>query len=311
MAWNGSDGGVGNSTQRTPSARDAKNAKVGEGVHARRVTLPSGASRTSAPTVRGLVALAIVVVGGGLAWWLVTGRGNGGGHEPQMPKGRGAIAVARPSFVPRVAPAVAVETNKRALDAPPVPVGNVMTARTAKTGRVMTLMDGTVVTNRSEIPFKRDLEHSLWVALRPGNMGAGLLTTLQNRHSEQEIVQMLKEKTVPEPGDSEGMVRIKQEVQELKERILSELDSGRSLADVLDEIRNQGIAESKIHAETMRLRAEAIRSGDPQGVRDTVRRVNELRSQQGLEPLSVPAEFQGEAAGDEPTATQSDERTEF
>jgi hypothetical protein len=184
------------------------------------------------------------------------------------------------------------EVEQKAAEIPVPPVGNVMTARTAKAGRVMTLMDGTVITNIVERPFKRDLEHSLWVALRPGNMGAGLLTTLQNRHSEHEIIEMLKEMTVPEEGDSEGMIRIKQEVQELKEKILIELDSGRSLSDVFDEIRNQGVAESKIKADTMRLRAEAIRSGDPEQVRETVRRANEIRAKQGLEPLTVPEEFQ-------------------
>ena len=188
-----------------------------------------------------------------------------------------------------------VEPKVEAIPAPPV--GNVMTARTAKAGRVMTLMDGTVITNIVERPFKRDLEHSLWVALRPGNMGAGLLTTLQNRHSEHEIIEMLKEMTVPEEGDSEGMIRIKQEVQELKEKILIELNSGRSLSDVFNEIRNQGIAESKIKADTMRLRAEAIRSGDAEQVRETVRKANEIRAKQGLEPMTVPEEFKDPDVG--------------
>lgn len=188
-------------------------------------------------------------------------------------------------------PVVEQETKPRRTAALAVPIGNVMTARTAKVGRVMTLMDGTVVTNKVQRPFKRDLEHSLWVALRPGNMGAGLLTTLQNRHSEHEIIEMLKEATLPVPGDSEGMIRIKAEVQDLKERILHELDNGRSLSDIFDEIRNQGIAESKIKADTMRLRAEAIRSGDAQQVRDTVQHLNEIRTKQGLEPLTVPDEF--------------------
>ena len=185
----------------------------------------------------------------------------------------------------------------------PVPPGNVMTARTAKAGRVMTLMDGTVVTNSVERPFKRDLEHSLWVALRPGNMGAGLITTLQRRHSEQEIIAMLKEMTVPEPGDSEGMIRIKQEVQGLKERILLALDSGRTLSDVFDEIRNQGVLESKIKADTMRLRAEAIRSGDAEKVRETIRQANEIRAKQGLEPMSVPEGF--EMPEEESTANET------
>ena len=202
-----------------------------------------------------------------------------------------------------------VEVAAKVEPVPEPPVGNVMTARTAKVGRVMTLIDGTVVTNKVERPFKRDLEHSLWVALRPGNMGAGLLTTLQNRHSDEEIIAMLKEMTVPEDGDSEGMIRIKAEVQDLKERILLALDSGRTLSDVFDEIRNQGIMESKLKAETMRMRAEAIRAGDPEQVRETIRKTNELRAKNGLESLSVPAEFQlpEEDAPAKQTYTEFDE----
>ena len=215
------------------------------------------------------------------------------GHGPSVFVGDGKLALGvRAQIGQFVGLAQLGEVEQKAAEIPAPPVGNVMTARTAKAGRVMTLMDGTVITNIVERPFKRDLEHSLWVALRPGNMGAGLLTTLQNRHSEHEIIEMLKEMTVPEEGDSEGMIRIKQEVQELKEKILIELDSGRSLSDVFDEIRNQGVAESKIKADTMRLRAEAIRSGDPEQVRETVRRANEIRAKQGLEPLTVPEEFQ-------------------
>lgn len=219
----------------------------------------------------------------------------GNGKEAETPERPAKKIVKDPKPVNRPKTEMAespVEAEQKVSEIPAPPVGNVMTARTAKAGRVMTLMDGTVITNIVERPFKRDLEHSLWVALRPGNMGAGLLTTLQNRHSEHEIIEMLKEMTVPEEGDSEGMIRIKQEVQELKEKILIELDSGRSLSDVFDEIRNQGVAESKIKADTMRLRAEAIRSGDPEQVRETVRRANEIRAKQGLEPLTVPEEFQ-------------------
>ena len=191
----------------------------------------------------------------------------------------------------------------------PLPPGNVMTARTAKAGRVMTLMDGTVVTNSAERPFKRDLEHSLWVALRPGNMGAGLITTLQRRHSQEEIIAMLKEKVVPEPGDSEGLVRIKREVQELKDRMLQALDTGRSLDSIFDEIRAQGVMESKVKAETMRLRAEAIRTGDPEQVREAVRKANEYRAKNGLEPMEVPDQFKEppRADGEEPPEAASTE----
>ena len=129
----------------------------------------------------------------------------GNGKEAETPERPAKKIVKDPKPVnrPKTKKAEALgEVEQKAAEIPAPPVGNVITARTAKAGRVMTLMDGTVITNIVERPFKRDLEHSLWVALRPGNMGAGLLTTLQNRHSEHEIIEMLKEMTVPEEGDT-------------------------------------------------------------------------------------------------------------
>ena len=236
--------------------------------------------------------IGVAVVGIAAAILYLAGRERS--TEPDEPERtvKRTIKEHKPDLRQKAMPAGAAEIKPEVKPVAAPPVENVMTARTAKVGRVMTLMDGTVVTNIVERPFKRDLEHSLWVALRPGNMGAGLLTTLQNRHSEHEIIEMLKEMTVPEEGDSEGMIRIKAEVQDLKERILLALDSGRTLSDVFDEIRNQGILESKIKADTMRLRAEAIRTGDGAQVRQAVERANEIRAKQGLEPLSVPDEFQ-------------------
>lgn len=268
----------------------------------------SSATKTSRLGLWYVLGVAVVAI---LATVLLLSDG-GKDSDTAMPKqtAKNTVKEKKPSLRTRI-----TETEKPVVVAPEVepvpepPVGNVMTARTAKVGRVMTLMDGTVITNKVERPFKRDLEHSLWVALRPGNMGAGLLTTLQNRHSDEEIIAMLKEMTVPEDGDSEGMIRIKAEVQDLKERILLALDSGRTLSDVFNEIRNQGIMESKLKAETMRMRAEAIRSGDPEQVRETIRKTNELRAKNGLEPLSVPAEFQlpEEDAPAKQTYTEFDE----
>lgn len=268
----------------------------------------SSATKTSRLGLWCVLGVAVVAI---LAT-VLSHKDDGKESDAEMPKqtAKNTVKEKKPSLRTRT-----TETEKPVVVAPEVepvsapPVGNVMTARTAKVGRVMTLMDGTVITNKVKRPFKRDLEHSLWVALRPGNMGAGLLTTLQYRHSDEEIISMLKEMTVPEDGDSEGMIRIKEEVQDLKERILLALDSGRTLSDVFNEIRNQGVMESKLKAETMKIRAEAIRSGDSEQVRETIRNMNELLAKNGLEPLSVPAEFQlpKEDTPDNQTYTEFDE----
>lgn len=175
-----------------------------------------------------------------------------------------------------------------------IPVANVITARTASTGRVMTLMDGTVVTNIVKRPFKRDLEHALWVTLRPGNMGGSLLTVLQHRHTEDELIKMLKDVTVIEPTDSPGLKRIKGDVQALKERMLEEIGKGRTVADMFDEFRSQANKENMVKVETMKLRAEAIRSGNPELVRKVVEKGNQYRREVGLSDLEVPEKFKEE-----------------
>ena len=247
---------------------------------------------SSAGLVLGILAVVAVAVAAFVVWFMFFRSASE--SRTGKPIKKISRTVRTPPVKERPQPSTS-NVVEQALPVPtPPPVGNVMTARTAKTGRVMTLMDGTVVTNVVERPFKRDLEHALWVALRPGNMGAGLLTTLQSRYSEREIIQMLKDTTLPEAGDSEGLLRIKSEVQGLKDRILDELESGRSLSDVFNEIRNQGVKESIVKAETMRLRAEAIRSGDAQNVREVIKRVNEIRAQHGLSALDVPEEFRAE-----------------
>lgn len=280
MAWNGSEGSKGCSDVRQRERKQTRGLRWGFG------------------------AAAIVLIS--LVTFLVMRDGEGDSRPPQIEKPK-RISEAK-HFVRPTENATGERAATAAVkeDGPAPAVGTVMTARTEKVGRVMTLMDGTVVTNKSERPFKRDLEHALWVALRPGNMGAGLLTTLQNRHSDDQIVEMLKEMTVAEPDDSEGIRRIKQDVQDLKERVLQELNAGRSLADVFDEIRNQGVMESKIKADTMRLRAEAIRSGDAELVRETVRMANDLRTRQGLDPMAIPEEFQEKDMESPAQATDSE-----
>ena len=268
MAWNRPTSNTGNATS---SSR------------------PSG--RGKMPRLRrGLIAGAIVVLGAGLAVWLLT---NGeAASSPLQKKDRGLIKEVKAATVKKaVEKAEEKTTPVEKLEKPKIPVGNVITANGACAGRVMRLMDGTVITNRPRAIFERDFEKALMVALRPDGISGALLSSVRESYSETQIMQMLKELTLPKADDPPGVQKCKEQVQALKEQILLEVDSGRSLSDVLDEIQHTKAIDHMINVQTMKLQRDAEESGDAEAVRETTKRINKMRADRGLAPLEVPDEF--------------------
>lgn len=261
MAWNGSNGA--SAPQVTPR-------------------------KSPASPWRGAVALLIIVALGGAAYFLVS---------RDAPKPTKPVEKAERKTIAEVKPAEVVkktEESSRASEVTNKPLGTIFRAHTGKDGQIVTLMDGTVVTNYPPKPiFRRDLERTLQVALRPGGMSRALIDVLLARHSEHEIEQMLKEMTIPEPDDPENVKRIKNEVQSLKERILEEIQSGRSVAEVFDEIKRVGMRENYLRVQAMKMRAEAIREGDVGDIRDAVNAGNQLLEQHGLPSMSMPEQARG------------------
>lgn len=172
------------------------------------------------------------------------------------------------------------------------PPKKVIRPRSARTGRVMTLMDGTVVTNTPRVFFTRDFERSLHVALHPGGMASGLLRNIRAKYSDDEILSMLKELTLPDPDDDETAIGVKNKVQELKENILTAIDNGSSVSQVFDEMIRQCTSESLLRADAFKAKIEAIRTGDPEIVRDSMRQINEVLESSGLRKMDVPLQFQ-------------------
>lgn len=242
-------------------------------------TPPKKAVKASA--IRGIIALVAVLAIGATAYLFVAKK------EPK-PADKGTpksskIQEVVPRIVERVEP-VQVVTNEEAVAIPAKP-RNVRKARGAGSGRVMTLMDGTVVTNSHKAVFKRDFEHALMVAMRPGGMSAGLMNAVRTRYSDTQIMAMLKEMTVVQPGDSSDVVAIKKQVQALKEEILIEVSNGRSLTSVLNQLQTQSAKENKIRVDAMKLRAEAAKTGDKDLVDFVTEKKNKELSELGLQKL--------------------------
>ena len=302
MAWNGSDSGVGNSTQ---SARDAKNAKPGGG----------GQPRSSALTMKGLVALAIVVVGGGLAWWWVGGRRASVPEVPEVahvPSLKGqrtndkgqtkAVALKRdPPETVATSAAIPAETNvvKRYGHSSNVPSSDPSRIRKAPPAGGMTVVgwDGKERVIKSKPIFKSRADNMLWAAVRPGGMPSGLNALRSRmRHqtgSDAAFLQALRTTDAADfavsAGDPPNVRAAKETTKEVKERIVEEMDKGRSFDDIYREIQEttykERMYERIAQAELRKLMSE----GDAKAVREYVRDMNPVMEELGLKTLRVPS----------------------
>lgn len=252
---------------------------------------PKAKARKPSP-VRGLVAGACVVILAAVAYFAFFT----GSESPKKTE-----RVKRPDRTKEVKPAAAPKAELKAVaptsavvkaEKPKLPVGNVVTAKSSRVGRVMTLADGTVVTNKPKVFFKRDFEKALMVAMRPGGMAGGLLNVIRRKYTDEQILSMLKEMTIPDENDDDEIRRVKNGVQATKESILLAIRDGATVSEVLDDLRRKAVFQSKLKADSMRIRAEAVRSGDAQTVRDSVEAANAVLEKNGLRRMSVPPQFQ-------------------
>ena len=172
------------------------------------------------------------------------------------------------------------------LERPKIPVGNVITAQ-SNVGRIETHADGSVVTSKVEVVFKRPFERALQVALRPGGFGASSIMSMQRRYSEDQILQMLKEITRPDPEDDERVAGLKNRVQKLKEDMLLEIQKGRTVGEVIDDLRRQCATERGMINLADKTVREAVHDGDTKTVRETLEKTNRILEKNGLPPRIV------------------------
>ena len=256
------------------------------------------------------IGAALVIVAGGV-WWWIGGRGASAPAEvkptkpkvekPKATKPKTASVQQQGSEKP------VAETNAVAV-APAVvaPTGHVIKARSSRSGRVMTLADGTVVTNTPRAFFKRDFERALHVALMPNGMGGTLLRQVRSRYTDAQILAMLKERVAVEPGDDETTAAVKQKVQSFKDEVLRVIGEGASVSEVLDGMTRRKVEDGILRARAHKIRTEALRSGDPDTARKGIEAANAVLRENGLREMDVPQGLKA-SDGDVPEEMVSEE----
>ena len=289
MAWNGSDGGVGSSTQRTPSARDAKNAKAGGG----------GAARTPR-SLRGLIAFAIVVVGGGLAWWWVSGSRASVPEVPDVADVPSLVKEQRPAAVAlkrdppdNEAGAVATSATLQATNATAatrrwmgVAVAEVLNTETNTEGAVierLRLADGRTVKDIA-LPkpvFKRPSDQliAMVVTTRPGEAMPPLPL---GGDIEAEFAKSLSEPIEDLPDDTDDVRELKALVREAREVIAEEVKAGKTVREVLAECQREQEMQSESRLAVLReIRAVREADGDEAAAK-FAEKANELLRSRGI-----------------------------
>ena len=292
MAWNGSDGGVGSSTQRTPSARDAKNAKAGA----------SGASRTPRP-LRGLVALAIVVVGGGLAWWFVAGSRASVPEVPDVAdvpslegqrtsdKGQtGAVARERD-------PHEADERSRGTRD--PAEATNEVAKTGFDDGRVLqsAKTNGMYIIEMYTMPDGKKLKKyrystpSIWHSSTDQLLHMALSTPpgvvlppipYARGTSTRDFRESLEKPIVISPDDSDEVREAKERVIEARETVKKLLDEGYTFEDILADFERENAMQADLRREVSERIEEIKREGDIEMAREYMKKANALLRDKGI-----------------------------
>lgn len=239
--------------------------------------------------VRGAFAALLVVLGAGVAWWLVSARGRQTPNKPGVKEATPDAAKVVKTEKPAMLPAHAKEPEQ--IEDPATKVVAVLSCVTNSDGQVIEKFrtaDGKThkVLHNSRPPlFKHVTDDLLSMVL----VEHGCVPPLPIAgNMDREFVESLKDPIVISEDDDEASAEKKRAVAKLRKEV--------------DELMKQGIGFSEILREHVRifnsneaLRSEAIAElrrvrdeGDTEGTKVYLDKVNDYLESQGVAPISMP-----------------------
>ena len=154
--------------------------------------------------------------------------------------------------------------------------------------------DGVERKVQSKPIFKSSVDNMIWAAIRPGGMPSGL-NALRSRMrfqtgSDEAFLQALRANEITiEPDDPPHVVTAKNLTSDIKNRIVAEMDTGRSFDELYAEITRETARErayERIAQEDLR---KMIQAGDAEAIRKYVKDMNPVLHEMGLRELRVPS----------------------
>ena len=271
MGWNGSDLGKVRGETEGRQRLDRVSAD-------RPMSSPSPLIR------RGILAGLAVVIGGGIAAWLVF-RSEG----TIQPKERMAP---RPAQIAEKTPSISAHapvTNVAAqtVRAKPAVTGNVTAVK--QTVQMRTLEDGTQVPV-SKPRFTNGIERALSTLCNPGGMAIPLASALR-RFSEAEILRILNTPMEYDKNDDKDLMARKMEMQRIKDEIRDYLNEGHTVKEAIAEADRRIRRDGSYLMMMRRTMHEALATGDGEVVRAYVKSANQKLESRGMRPFEVPQRY--------------------
>ena len=298
MAWNGSGGAA-----DAPRSGERRRA-AGNG----RDSAPNPARRRFA-AFRGALAALAVVLGAGLAWWLLSRPES---TEPAPGPAHGKPAAVPKPIAPKPAKAGATNAQSKAEKAakpepPPfqkrpgamqLPDGRVLTFRPPKEGefRIVHSHGSTYkcdhLGNWEDITpkpiFDNTFEEALVGLATTGNFIPGMLMGIDY----DDAIKMLTKPVVINPDDPEDVVEKKEAVAAAKEAILDYMKDGASLDDFVMEMRKQVVKERFIRGMALKEIVASLKEGRAQDAADMRDAANKMLENDNLRPMNLPAHIE-------------------
>ena len=266
----------------------------------------SYSNRKGRPLARGLLAALIVVIGGVLAFYFICGQSETPASTAPKDKKRGKIAEVEPS-IPKAKPkADPIEEAPKNQPAVVKRYGHSSNVPSSDTNRIhkatmngvkVVGWDGKERTVQSKPIFKSRVDNMLWAAIRPGGMPSGLnAIRTRMRHqtgSDAAFLQALRTMDTADfaisDDDPPHVQTAKETTKEIKERIVEEMDNGRSFDDIYQEISETTYKERMYERITQEEMRKLMKEGDPEAVRKYAREMNPVMEEMGLKTLRLPS----------------------
>ncbi len=296
MAWNGS-GGAADSPRSGERRRAAGNG---------RGSAPNPARRRFA-AFRGALAALAVVLGAGLAWWLVS-RPASTEPAPEPAHGKPAATPSAPKPAKAGATNAQSKAEKPAKPEPPpfqkrpgamqLPDGRVLTFRPPKEGefRIVHSHGSTYkcdhLGNWEDITpkpiFDNTFEEALVGMATTGNFIPGMLLGLD----EKDAIRMLTKPVVVNEGDSEDVVAKKEAVAQAKEAILDYMKDGATFDEFVMEMRRRSVRERFVRGAALKEIVASLKEGRAQDAADMRDAANKMLENDNLRPMNLPAHIE-------------------
>ena len=266
MAWNGSDGAA------NLPRKDERRRTAGTGAVPRPV--PSAQSKSP---LRGICAALFVVIGAGIAWWLLSRPTN---VEPE-PKGAETTTATQPHPASKA-------PNANKADKPVAPLKAENAVATAPE-REMTPEE---VEDRhhsvAKMPLVKEPIEQLMLTVFETELGdmPPMLPAIP-AFDEVRFNKLVNLQTLPEEGDSKEALLSKELVNQVKAELAKYLKEGGTTSGFLAYYVNELDSAFRERETCKEIQMKSMKTDDPEVAREMYFKINERLAAKGIKPLTL------------------------